>query len=377
MSMYHHGQLPYEVAHADCGARTREKFNQLLKQGETQLPKAIEHFQTVPDDTIVKGELLDLVIEETNQIKLKTAGLTTDWGVHDNAWQQICGKTGFPKQYAEKLRESDWGRELVSLNLNTIFANQEKRRYLIRSVDGQARGFLSDRYRRLDMRPIMDNIFAEAQEVGAVVIQAKASDVKGEVKFAYPAILEPVKDEPILFWVSARASDFGDSKVEINIGITRAWCTNFATTDSLFSQVHLGKQLPDNIEFSEETYKKDTAFVVSATRDTFKHGFSEKTIALLCEKIKKAAEEPAPKDIGQALRRAGLSKGEQEACETLYAMPDIEVLPKGDTMWRFSNAVSFLAQSTKSVDRQLELEEIAGDLLKAHQKKAQQIAVAA
>lgn len=371
--LYHHSTLPYEVALHECAERTKAGYQKLLNRGQTQLPGAIETLQTVPDDTIVKGKLLDLVINETNVAKLCVGSADEhEWSIHENAWDQMCAKAGFPKAYGEKLRTTDWGRELVSLNFNTIFANAlEKKRFLIRSVRGQARGFLSDRYRRLDMRPIMEKIFGIAQEMGAIVIGATATDTKAEVKFAFPRILEPIPDEPILFWVSARASDFGESKVEIALGLNKTWCTNDAKVDTIFGQVHLGRQLPEDIEFSEETYRKDTAAVVSATSDVFRDAFSEKRVERLCEAMIKAANTDAPKDIAQAMKNAGLSKSEIEAGSLLYAQPDLEVLPKGDTMWRFSNTVSFLAHSA-TPERRLELEEIAGDLINAHQKKTGQ-----
>jgi hypothetical protein len=360
--LYHHGSLPYEVALAECAQHTRESYQKVLDQGQRQLPAAIDALQTVPDDTLVKSGLLDIVIDTTNHMTLKAQ--ENDWKLHDNAWSQICAKTGFPEQFGNKLRNLDWGRELVALNLNTIFENADPdKRYLIRSVKGEARGFLSDRYRRLDMRPIADEIFGLAQQAGAVVLAATATDLKVEIKFAYPAILEPIKDEPIMYWVGIRSSDFSLSKWEIFTGLNRAWCTNMARVDTLMSQVHLGKQLPEDIEFSQETYRKDTAYVMSASRDIFKDALSERRVGILCEKMKLAASQDAPKDIPGALKRAGLTKQEVEEGSLIYAIPEIQVLPKENTMWRFSNVISFLAGQSAVPDRKLELETIAGNVI--------------
>lgn len=364
--LYDHSGLPYEVALAECAERTRHSFDKLLKRGQAQLPAAIETLQVVPDDVIVKGGLLQTSIDERDVASLRVKYLDEihhDWNLHDNAWTQICAKTGFPLSYAEKIRTSNWGRDLIALNLNTIFTNAlADKRFLVRSVKGEARGFLSDRYRRLDMRPIMDNVFNRAVEAKAVVIGATATDTKAEVKFALPVILEPIKNEPMMYWVSVRASDFGESKIEISIGVNRCWCTNDARVDSIYGQVHLGKQLPDDIEFSIDTYRKDTEFVVAATGDVFKDAFTDKRINYLCERVRAADEKDAPKDINAALKRAGLTKAESEAAAMLYAQPDLEVLPKSDSMWRFSNVISFLAQSAPP-DRKLELEAIAGDVI--------------
>lgn len=365
--LYHHGSLPYEVQLAQCAQKTRDSFEQILAKGEQELPKAITALEKVPEDTIVKANYLDFITIDKDKMFLSTIGIDgeqhePEWAVHDHAWGQLCTKLEFPKAYGDRLRGTDWGRQLLERNIIDNLRALDTKRFLLRAIDGQVRGFLSDRYRRLDGRPILDSVFGLANSLGAVVISATVSDTKSEIKFAFPAILEPVKDEPMMFWVSIRWSDFGDSKVEISLGVTRAWCTNFAKADTLYGQVHLGKQLPDTIEFSQETYAKDTAFVVSATRDVFQDAFSEKRVHMLCERIKTAAETPAPKDIGAALRRHGLTKAEVEACETLYKLPDIEILPKGDTAWRFSNVISFMAKEAPP-DRKLELEAIAGNVL--------------
>jgi hypothetical protein len=166
-----------------------------------------------------------------------------------------------------------------------------------------------------------------------------------------------------MYWIGVKTSDFGESKWEIFTGANRCVCTNLARVDTLYSQVHLGRQLPEDIEISQETYRKDTEYVISASRDILKDAFSPRRVSILCEKLKRAAELDAPKDIASALKRAGLSKSEVEDGTLIYAIPEITVLPKENTMWRFSNVISFLAGQAPNPDRKLELEAIAGNVL--------------
>jgi len=44
-------------------------------------------------------------------------------------------------------------------------------------------------------------------------------------------------------------------------------------------------------------------------------------------------------------------------------VPDVELLPAGNTSWRLSNAVSWLAGQVEDGERRLELEKVAGQLV--------------
>ena len=57
--------------------------------------------------------------------------------------------------FTATLDAATWGAELAARNLNELLRNavDPTTRYLVRSVKGEARGWLSDRFRRLDCRP--------------------------------------------------------------------------------------------------------------------------------------------------------------------------------------------------------------------------------
>jgi len=62
-------------------------------------------------------------------------------------------------------------------------------------------------------------------------------------------------------------SDFGCGSYSISAFCLRLVCVNGLITESAMKEIHLGGKLPDAIEFSAETYAKDTDALVSATRD--------------------------------------------------------------------------------------------------------------
>ena len=58
-----------------------------------------------------------------------------------------------------------------------------------------------------------------------------------------------------------------------------------------------------------------------------------------------------------------LNKGEAEAAFNAYASPDVYNLPEGNTAWRLSNAISWIAGQTEDAERKLDLMRVAGDVL--------------
>jgi hypothetical protein len=71
-----------------------------------------------------------------------------------------------------------------------------------------------------------------------------------------------------------------------------------------------------------------------------------------------------------AWAKKNLNKGEQEQVLEKFNSPDVEALPPGNTTWRWSNALSWLANETQDERRKLELQDFAGNAIQTPKKKA-------
>jgi hypothetical protein len=61
-----------------------------------------------------------------------------------------------------------------------------------------------------------------------------------------------------------------------------------------------------------------------------------------------------------------LTKGEKESIKTAFEGADVEMLPAGgQTRWRASNAVSFIANSIGDADRRSQAQRLAGEIVTA------------
>jgi hypothetical protein len=143
----------------------------------------------------------------------------------------------------------------------------------------------------------------------------------------------------------------------------RAWCTNFAISEDILHKIHLGAKLPDNLSFSQRTIYLNTQAVSSALKDVAHLALGAPAINDYLGMVRKANEEKVEAAQINTWVKKNLDKGEGERVKEVFASAEVEKLPPGQTVWRFSNAVSWLANETKEDRRKLELQELAGTLL--------------
>src|SRR5690606_34968167 len=86
-------------------------------------------------------------------------------------------------------------------------------------------------------------------------------------------------------------SDFGDGALEVRAFQMNVVCMNGMVSETALKQIHLGKKLPDNINFSDRTYRLDTQAMASAVKDIMKDTLSQDRIVQTVQKIKQASSE--------------------------------------------------------------------------------------
>lgn len=258
-----------------------------------------------------------------------------------------------------------WRAEL----LEKVFAGHfehSKGRYLIRRVGGQVRGVLSDVFKRVDCRPMVDAFLAAVKARGAVPAGGAITETRCVVRVIVPKIYEPTPGEFVVYGMQLANSDFGAGNYALSDFAMRLLCFNGMTGDKQLRQIHLGKRISDDIELSAKTHELDTKTLVSATIDTVGQLISD----VVLDKRTKAIGDLAKQELTfeEASRKVtkSLSKAERVAAQDLYEGPDVLNVPEGKSMWRFANALSFIANDEKKIpseDRRIELQEMAGRLL--------------
>jgi hypothetical protein len=360
------------LATTESRVAAMDKLNNLVNKGRQSAGAVIEHvMRNQPTDRIVRGKALNFVAHSANVASGIGVDIPGDDGpvhqtIHRHALNQMALAVDMPMKFLDSLaaEKSAWGRELLSHNLNTIFHERfATKRNLARAVNGEIRGFLSDQYRRLDSRPIVEAFATAVQNKGALPYQGFVTDTKVAIHAIMPDVYEPIPGELVAYGLSLENSDFGNGALSLRAYLLRIWCTNLAITEETMRQIHLGKRLDDNMIYSQRTYELDSKATVSALRDVVSLQLDHTSLTNRMNAVAATASKEVSVTDARARLAKVLNKGEAEAAYNAYASPDVYNLPEGHNVWRLSNAISWIAGQTEDAERKLDLMKIAGDTL--------------
>lgn len=369
-----------EVLAAGMGAHDRDAAQRILRRYvETAKVRSADTIAKIeasePKDAIVRGSALEfkaLLEKPSNRRAVVEVSRPFRANVHDNFLSQIADKGDVTMAYLRDLANVDaqWARDLSAHVLNTHAANVlSNGRYLVRGeagangTPGTLKAFLSDKFRRIDCRPGLQALIASAQEAGAHVTDAILSDTRASVRVILPGVYEVAPGEFVAVGLSWSNSDFGRGAQSLSLFIIRVWCLNGATMETELRQVHLGARLSDDVSYSDRTRRLDAAATTSAIRDASRELLSAGRVERTVDVLASAARDGIDAKARFADLRKRLGKGLADKIAEVYNGADVEFLPPGNTAWRLSNAISWVAAESEAEDR-LDLERAAGDALK-------------
>lgn len=322
--MFHHDSRDYDVAASEAAQFARDKFEKMVTSGAERMRGLVERMdELVPDDQVVPARTMKFWPRPRDDHRALTLSLDKDdvaYTLHRHALGQIGQRSGI-KAITPVLRDLTvpdaplWKRQLAAHTLNEAYSNNQRGRFLVRSIVGDVRGFLSDKYRRYDVRPIAGAFLEAIQSFGCSALDGIATETKVSFRVVLPHLFEPVENEVMLYGLEFKNSDFGDGKLVVRSFVDRVWCTNLATLSSEIDQVHLGARLPDSIELSQRTYELDTQTMASAVGDVVKTILAPEAANQTMRQIAAAhADARDYSDFNSALKN--LTKGERDQVGT-------------------------------------------------------------
>ena len=353
--------------------KSRARLDRYIKEGSARAVSALERIEReVPTDHVAPAALMRVVEGDGPNSPLWLNVQTRDERtavsnpLHRHALGNLASQASMPMAYVDHLLgQGDWGRVLVARNLTdgVRFGNAQSK-YLVRTAGGNVRAVLSNKFRRIDARPILEMLVTEASRIGAKCVDGTVSDIRVEMKFIVPRILEPAPGEFMVFGFAWSNSDYGAGANSLRSFAFRLACFNGATLEQNLRQIHLGRALSEDVEWSRQTQEADTRTATFAARDTARALLSDERIARTADVISRAhAEGIDPKVTLAGLKKKGITKATEAKIAEAFNSPDVVELPPGNTMWRFSNAISLVARNTQDAEQKLELERLAGDVL--------------
>jgi hypothetical protein len=342
------------------------KLNRLIEDGRQNAGQVIEHVMNhQPQDFIVKANALQF----SGDGKLGLALNNAEFGVHRFALGQIAEVASVPTKFIDSLTADEWGRALIAHNLNEIFRHRDAKRHLVRTVNGtEVRGFLSDSYRRLDSRPIIEAFVKGVQKLGALPYKGYVTDTKVAIQAILPDVFDSIPGEVLAFVLSLENSDFGNGALSLRVGALRIWCDNLAVFEENMRQIHLGRRLDENIIFSQKTYLLDTKATVSALEDIIGIQLNREGMQRRMELLAVNAQKAVDPQAAMRMLKDSLGVGAAQAVVDAYKSADVEMIPAGNNAWRLSNAISWVAGKEQDAEKKLDMLKLAGRVLQSSKK---------
>lgn len=372
----------------------QEKVISKIEKNKEKVKAAIEHFErdvnglndyVVPLGYGLKemeavGSLIPRVVEyhsngsvymKINHEKFLDAreGRINEFTLHPFAVGQLGSKLKIPTGYLQGLvNGSDWEKNLCSKILQEHTDHTLRERFLIRSIDNEIRGVLSDQYRRMNSQQIIGQFLMSLPTVGAEIIDMAVTETKIFVEAIRAEIL-PIETSKngvlyVVQGVRLRNSDFGDGALSLSCYTIQVVCMNGLTRENIMRKIHLGSKLPDDLKLSEKTYQLDTQTQASLVKDALGQlmtpAYFEKQKAIIQEA---SAKEVNPDKEFERLPKIGILKNEVEELKKVLMDNKVEDGLQGEmSLWKMVQGVSAVARS-KNEERRRFLEEVAGDML--------------
>lgn len=297
------------------------------------------------------------------KLLLDTEDGLSEFHLTDHALGQMSTDLGIPKRYFDRMKVDAPG--LFRNNVHHWFNNEPKAR-LVRGLtngDGSmtGRAWMSDKFRRLDNMEIARTLLPEFENLGTPVEfhQAAVTDTRLYIRALFPAIERDIKKvgDTVRWGVEIKNSEIGAGSLTISGFMLVLQCTNGMVASKALNARHIGKREDEGILSNEALAADDVAFWLAA-RDTLRATCSEAAFADIADRLEGLSEVQvvspvaATRVLGNDL---GLTEEEQEAV-MLSLAGDPNGIGRGQ--WGMLNAVTAVAQTVESFDRQAELEGI-------------------
>lgn len=348
----------------------------------TELAAELERQKTVKRDLVVDTSALSLY-SNNDQLSLSvnkgpgSGGITNIemLDVGEIAHRQIGAHTAIPAKYYDRMRAE--ALHLLSENVNH-WLHQSPTRRMVRTLDGRARAFLSDRYRRIDNHEIAETVLPIIGKMqGAEIISCELTESRMYLKVVNPRLETEVKKGDIVqAGIVISNSETGQGAVNVHPLIYRLVCLNgMIAAGEGQRKYHVGRgiEADDNYEvYRDETVAADDKAFMLKLQDTVQAAMDEARFQQIVSRMQDATAAKItgvdiPKVVELTSKEYGLNQGENSGVLR-------HLIEGGDlSLFGISSAITRHSQDIESYDRATDLEIIGWNVLGMSRAMWQQI----
>ncbi len=277
--------------------------------------------------------------------------------------QQIASKIGIPTKYWDRMQSE--APSLLETNVNHWFKNNPEKR-MIRTMGGNARAFLSNRYRALDNDAIAAKLLPKVIDAGYEVRSSEITEQRMYIQLITPKIQGEVKKGDIVQGgIIISNSEVGCGSLKVEPLIYRLVCTNGMIASQAMTRRHLGKVVLDGEHGAAEIFSDETRMLEDKTFWSQVNDLvGQVTSQELFEKILAKMQESTTVNLKTPTMAV-------EIIQKRYNFSDSEtedvlnnlIRERDNSVWGLANSVTACANTCESYDRAIELEKIGGMII--------------
>lgn len=362
-----------------------------MKTGKTlqELATEVRRQQELKKDYVVQTPALSLVPTGGSSIDMDVGGELVV-GVNNVAHEQIGSFTKIPKSYYERMREQ--APLLLTENVNHWLHTQDKDSYrLVRTLDGDARAFLSNSYRPLDNADFMEAALPPLMEMGVEVMSCEVTDRRLYIKVVDQRIKKDLPKGVVLgkghdhFRTICPAlvlsnSEVGNGSLSVLTSVWEGGCSNLMViSERSQRKYHLGSRMDVGEDvyrlLSDETRALTDQALWSQIKDVVGAAFDQAQFDALSDKLIATTQNEIKGDPVKVVEVTAKKFGftDEERGSVLN-----HLIRDGDlSQYGLQAAITRAAQDVVSYDRASEMERVGGQVIELKPTEWRELAKAA
>lgn len=306
--------------------------------------------------------------------------------LRDLAHEQIAARLEIPRQYYRRMMTEQ--PQLLVQNVNTwMQANPEKR--MIRTLDGNVRAFLSDKFRPLENHDLAEAILPVLSDLKCKVVSAEITERRLYIKALDESIMTQLptgvklgdhrKVDVLCPAITVSNSEVGAGALSVESGVWTEGCANLLIMKmASMRKYHVGAraELGEDVYavLSDNTKRVTNAAVWAQTRDIVRAAFEKARFDAFMRKLTETTEQKLEGDpvkvVEVTAKQFGMSDNERGSV--------LQHLIKGGDLSRYGllNAITRTAEELGDYDRATEFERMGGDVIELPRNDWKRIAEA-
>ena len=364
-----------------------------MKQGKTltDLAAELERQHTTKRDFITDTRELELVprlslkegeasTAKPETLRLVKGGETLDFTPTKHTHRQIGSFLNIPAKYYDRMQAE--ASALLANNVNYWLRENPSER-MLRTLDGKARAFLSNRYRRLDHFELLHAVMPVLSELkddsgkGLEMLSCDVTETKLYLKCVFPRIeAEVKKGDPVQSGIVISNSEIGQGALTVTPLVYRLVCLNgMVAPDYGQRKYHVGRTNTGDEKtyelFTDETLEADDKAFWLKTRDIVRAAATHTTFERIVTVLQRSTEEQVEQPVKAVEELSNVLSFNQTETESIlkHFMQDSDF-----SRWGLANAVTRTAEDIADYDRASELEEAGWKTLTLGTSDWQQVA---